>query len=101
MVVRMCSWRKKSARMQQCFQKVGVVSEVGNDLQVISHPSAWHVLWEISPCLLQAGLQGWCSGLGSGFHGHLCSLPGVFYRQQEMMVSGTNIIVLRNCTVIF
>lgn len=97
----MCNLRKKSARMQQCFQRVSVVSNVCNDWRVISDPQRLDVVWEISPCLrFQAGLQGWGSGLESDSHGHLCSLPVVSYQQKQMTVSNTSITVLRNWTVI-
>lgn len=100
--MKVCYLRTKTARMQQCFQRVGVVCNVCDDWQVISDPRCLDVVWEISPwVLLQAGLQEWGFGLESDPHWHLCSLPVVPYQQQQQMVSDTNIIVLRNCTVIF
>lgn len=62
--VRVCYWRKKTTRMQPCFQRVGIFSNVCNDWQVISAPECLDVIWEISSWwLLQAGLYGLRFGL--------------------------------------
>lgn len=62
--VRVCYWRQKTARTQQCFQRVGIFSDVCSDWQVISDPKRLDMVWEISPwLLLGAGLSGLRSGL--------------------------------------